>query len=89
MVCVPLEALEKLGYEGRGFTTDIFGYNTIYDHHKVYRDIPEFRPQVSLEDGMRAVIAFADAHGTIPNSDDYPMDDKVCAYMQNIVSLLD
>lgn len=89
MVCVPLEALEKLGYEGRGFTTDIFGYNTIYDHHKVYRDIPEFRPQVSLEDGMRAVIAFADEHGTIPNSDDYPMDDKVCAYMQNIVSLLD
>lgn len=89
MVCVPLEALEKLGYEGRGFTTDIFGYNTIYDHHKIYRDIPEFRPSISLEDGMRGVIAYSDEHGMIPNSDDYPIDDKVVAYMKNITSLLD
>ncbi len=88
MVCVPLEALEKLGYAGRGFTTDIFGYNTIYDHRKIYHDIPEFRPSISLEDGMRAVIAYSDAHGMIPNSDLHPIDDAVAAYMKNITSLL-
>lgn len=88
MVAVPLEVLEKLGYAGRGFTCDIFGYNTIYDHHKIYHDIPEFRPSVSLEDGMRAVIAYSDAHGMIPNSDDYPMDDKLVEYMKGVTSLL-
>lgn len=88
MVCVPLEVLNKLGYESRGFTSTIFGFNTIYDHRKIYRDIPEFRPSISLEDGMRKVIEYSDKHGMIPNSDDYPMDDKIVAYMKNVDSLL-
>lgn len=81
MVCVPMEVLEALGYHDRGFTCTIFGFNTIYDHHKIYRDIPEFRPSVSLEDGMRQVIAYSDAHNMIPDSDKYPMDDKLAEYM--------
>ena len=81
MVCVPMEVLEALGYHDRGFTCTIFGYNTIYDHSKIYRDIPMFRPSIPLEDGMRRVIAYSDAHGMIPNSDLYPMDDKLAAYM--------
>lgn len=88
MIAVPLEILEKLGYAGRGFTTDIFGYNTIYDHHKIYHDIPEFRPSVSLEDGMRQVIAYSDAHDMIPNSDNYPIDDKLAAYMKGALALM-
>lgn len=82
MVCVPMEVLNALGYENRGFTSTIFGFNAIYDHTKIYRDIPEFRPEISLEDGMRAVIEYSDAHNMIPNSDLYPMDDKIAAYMQ-------
>ena len=81
MMCVPLEVLEALGYDDRGFTTTIFGYNTIYDHRKIYRDIPEFRPSVDLEDGMRRVIAYSDAHDMIPNSDQWPLDDVLAAYM--------
>ena len=81
MVSVPLEILNALGYADRGFTSTIFGYNTIYDHRKIYRDIPEFRPGVDLEDGMRRVIAYSDAHGMIPDSDRYPLDDRLAAYM--------
>lgn len=81
MVCVPMEVLQALGYEDRGFTCTIFGYNTIYDHNKIYRDIPEFRPSVALEDGMRRVIAYSDAHNMILDSDQYPMDDKIAEYM--------
>ncbi len=81
MVCVPMEVLEALGYHDRGFTCTIFGFNTIYDHSKIYRDIPEFRPSVPLEEGMRRVIEYSDAHNMIPNSDLYPMDDKIVEYM--------
>ena len=89
MVCVPLEVLEALGYDSRGFTTTIFGYNTIYDHRKIYRDMPGFRPTVDLEDGMRRVIAYSDAHGMIPDSDAWPLDDKLAEYMKGALRLAD
>ncbi|MBQ6595092.1 MAG: NAD-dependent epimerase/dehydratase family protein [Clostridia bacterium] len=89
MVCVPLEVLEALGYASRGFTTTIFGYNTIYDHRRIYHDIPEFRPTVGLEEGMRGVIAYSDAHGMIPDSDAWPMDDMLAEYMLSARHLTD
>ena len=87
LVCAPLDLLESLGYGDKGPGCEIFAYPTIYDCRKIFRDIPEFRPTVELEDGMRAVIAYNDAHGLIPNCDDYPMDDRLIAYLRSGRSL--
>lgn len=81
-VNAPLDLLESLGYMDKGPGCEIFAYPTIYSCEKIYRDIPEFRPVISLEDGMREVIAYSDEHGMIPDCAAYPMDDCLVEYLK-------
>jgi nucleoside-diphosphate-sugar epimerase len=66
MVGVPLADLEALEVPCLSTCRDIFAC-----------DIPEFRPAVSLEDGMRSVIEVMDREGRIPNSDDLTWEDAI------------
>ena len=77
MVGVPLADLEALEVPCLSTCRDIFAYNVYYDHARIFRDIPEFRPAVSLEEGMRTVIEVMDREGRIPNSDELTWEDAI------------
>ena len=79
MVGIPLAEIEASGIPAFEECRDIFGYDTYYSAEKLYRDVPEFRPRVSLEQGIRQVIEAMDNEGRIPNSDDIEWEDRIIA----------
>ncbi|MFI3212312.1 MAG: NAD-dependent epimerase/dehydratase family protein [Eubacteriales bacterium] len=58
VIGVPLDLLEALGEENFGHACPIFAFNSYFDNSLLKRDFPEFKQDVSLEDGMRQVIAW-------------------------------
>ena len=77
VVGVPLADLVALDVPCIGTCRDIFAHNVYYSHEKIFRDVAEFRPTVSLADGLRGVIEAMDADGRIPNSDDMRWEDQI------------
>jgi nucleoside-diphosphate-sugar epimerase len=57
--------------------TENFKYNGFYCGEKIARDIPEFGQSISLEEGLRRAVAFAEEHGAIPDSDKLRWEDDV------------
>ncbi len=79
LVGVPIADLIAMDVPRVDICRDIFGYNTYYSGEKMSRDVPEFQPRVSLEEGMRHVIGVMDAEGRVPNSDELAWEDDVIA----------
>ena len=77
LVGVPLADLVALNVPGIGICRDIFAHNTLYDPSALFEDVPEFRPRISLEEGIRNVIEALDAEGRIPNSDGEGWEDRI------------
>jgi hypothetical protein len=42
---------------------------TVYSSEKIVRDVPAFRPQIALEDGIARVLDSMESAGCIPDSD--------------------
>ena len=62
----------------------MFAHNSYYSAEKLFRDVPEFRPAVSLEEGMRQVIDGMDGDGRIPNSDEADWEDRIIAAQRKV-----
>jgi hypothetical protein len=60
-----------------GILEDEFAYNDYYSSEKLFRDVPEFRPQISLEQGMTQVFEVMEREGRIPNSDELTWEDEI------------
>ncbi|MBM3264188.1 MAG: NAD-dependent epimerase/dehydratase family protein [candidate division Zixibacteria bacterium] len=58
---------------------DIFAHNVLYSAEKLFRDVPEFQPKVSLADGLAQVIEMMDREGRIPNADETDWEDRLIA----------
>ena len=86
---VPLEDLAALNVPGFGLCSGIFAHNSYYSAEKLFRDVPEFRPAVSLEDGMRRVLEELDRAGRIPNSDASDWEDRIIAAQRKVRSCLE
>jgi hypothetical protein len=43
----------------------------------LFRDVPEFSPRISLEQGMTQVFEVMEQEGRIPNSDELTWEDKI------------
>jgi nucleoside-diphosphate-sugar epimerase len=78
LVNCPMERLMKLEDGRFDICKSIFAYPTHYSPEQLIRDVPEFQPRVSLEQGMRAVIAEMDREKKIPNSDLETWEDELC-----------
>ena len=76
LVSVPLAAL---GADRFDICKTIFAYDCVYSPAKLQRDVPEFRPVMSLADGMRQVIESMDRERRIPNSDRETWEDEIIA----------
>jgi nucleoside-diphosphate-sugar epimerase len=79
LVGVPLADLQTLDVPHAEICCEVFAYHGHYSAEKLFRDVPEFRPVVSLERGMQQVIEAMDRAGRIPNSDLEEWEDRIIA----------
>lgn len=77
LVYVPFETLKRLDVPDFGICEDIFAHHVYYSSEKLFRDVPEFHPRISLEDGMRRVFESMQREGRIPNSDEIRWEDEI------------
>ena len=84
LIGVPLADLQALDAPDLAVCTNIFAHNTIYSAEQLYRDVPEFRPQISLEQGLASMIEVLDSEGRIPNSDNIDWEDRIIAAQRRV-----
>ncbi|NRF90380.1 NAD-dependent epimerase/dehydratase family protein [Paenibacillus frigoriresistens] len=77
LVGVSLQTLLALNEERFSFCKEISVHNVYYSSAKIFRDVPEFKPAISLEEGMCRVIEEMDRRGTIPDSDKESWEDAI------------
>ncbi len=76
VVGIPRDLIDALGAEHFGLAYDIFGHNCYYGSEKLYRDFADFKPTISLHDGMSEVIEFCKQSGTLPPVDTGSVHDR-------------
>jgi predicted secreted protein len=79
LVDVPFAELMALNVPHVEICREVFAHHAYYSAEKLLRDVPEFRPVVSLEEGMQQVIEAMDRAGRIPNSDLEDWEDRILA----------
>jgi hypothetical protein len=84
LVGIPLADLRRMDIPDFGITEEIFAHHVYYSSEKLFRDVPEFQPRVSLEQGMQQVFESMQRDGRIPNSDDIKWEDRIIAAWQRI-----
>lgn len=77
LVGVPFEDLKRLNVPDFGICEEIFAHHIYYSSEKLFRAVPEFQPQVSLEQGMTQVFDVMEREGRIPNSDELKWEDEI------------
>lgn len=77
LVGVPFEDLRRLKVPDMGILEDEFAFNDYYSPEKLFRDVPEYHPQISLEQGMSEVFDVMEREGRIPNSDELKWEDEI------------
>jgi hypothetical protein len=84
LVGVPLTELIAFNVPNVEICREVFAHHAYYSAEKLFRDVPEFRPMVSLEAGMRQVIDAMDRAGRIPNSDLEDWEDRILAVQRQL-----
>ena len=84
LIGVPLADLAKMEIPGFGLCQGVLSYNNYLSAEKLYRDVPEFRPRVSLAAGIAHVFEALERAGKIPNSDDVHWEDRVIAAQRSL-----
>ena len=84
LVGVPLDILESWNIPGFDLCKEIFAYNVIYNSEKLFRDVPEFSPKISLYEALADTISDMDRTGRIPDSDAITWEDGLIESIQQI-----
>lgn len=84
LVSAPYELLCQFDIPGFSIYPEIFRHHIYFSADKIRRDIPLFRPQIDLEQGLRMTVEFMDCEGTIPNSDDVRWEDEIIGLMKSL-----
>ena len=87
LVGMPFEDLKRLEVPHIGILEDEFAYNDYYSSEKLFRDVPEFHPQISLEQGMTQVFEVMEREGRIPNSDELTWEDQIIARQKKVTGV--
>jgi len=77
LIGVALSELIAHKVPGIGLCQTVFAHHGHYSPEKLMREVPAFRPRLSLEEGMRQVIAELDASGRIPAADSTGWEDQI------------
>ncbi len=84
LVGVPFEDLKQLNVPNFGICEEIFAHHMYYSSEKLFRDVPEFHPQVSLEQGMAQVLEVMEREGRILSSDELKWEDEIIAKQRKV-----
>lgn len=84
LVGVPYADLERHNVAEFDICRTIFRYHAYYSSEKLFRDVPEFQPRVSLESGLRQVLEVMDREGRVPNSDEAEWEDRIIAQQRKV-----
>ncbi|MGZ9222132.1 MAG: NAD-dependent epimerase/dehydratase family protein [Anaerolineales bacterium] len=84
LVGVPLDILESWNIPGFDLCKEIFAYNVIYNSEKLFRDVPEFSPKISLNEALADTISDMDRTGRITDSDAITWEDRLIESIQQI-----
>lgn len=84
LVGVPLANLVAAKVPAVGICTDIFAHSTYYSAEKLFRDVPEFQPRVSLERGLAGVIEAMDREGRILEAASNTWEDPLIASQRRV-----
>jgi|GEM_PF-170966 len=84
LVGLPMRDLLSIDPARFDICAKIFGHSTYYSSAKLFRDVPEFVPKTSLEEGLRQVFEVMDRNGRIPDSDCEQWEDKIIEAQQTV-----
>ena len=87
IIGVPLATLLAAKVPNVDICENIFSHNTIYSPEKLMRDVPEFRPQISLEDGLAGVYGVMLRENKVPDSDKEDWEDSLIAAQRKVGEL--
>lgn len=87
LVGVPTQILTAINAEKFWFAEGIFANNCFFSAAKIQRDVPEFKPAISLEEGLRDVFEHLIRHNLIENSDDIAWEDEIIAAMRQTATI--
>ena len=85
LVGVPFADLKVLNVPDFEICEEIFAHHVYYSSDQLFRDIPEFHPQISLEGGMAQVFEHMERAGRIPDSDPLTWEDEIIARQRRIL----
>lgn len=77
VVGIPVQELTAIDSKRFALCNTIFAFNCYYSAEKIFRDIPEFRSEITLEQGMERIIAHMDSTGRIVDSDTDTWEDRL------------
>ncbi len=69
--------LDLLGVPGNGICREIFSHNCYYSAEKLFQDVPEFKPRLSLEEGILRVFHAMQEQKRIPASESGGWEDRI------------
>ena len=69
---------------GFDITAEIFAHHSHFSPEKLIRDVPAFRPAVSLAAGMAQTIAAMEASGRIPGSETNLWEDAIIRAQKHV-----
>jgi nucleoside-diphosphate-sugar epimerase len=87
LVGVPLDSLMAAHTPNVSICETIFSHNTVYSPDKLMRDVPEFRPKISLKEGITRVLEAMEKEGRIPDSDKEDWEDRLIAAQRKVGEL--
>ena len=87
LIGVPLSSLLAAGVPNVGICESIFSHNTVYSPEKLMRDVPEFKPRISLEEGLSFVLEAMERDKRVPDSDLEDWEDRLIAAQRAVGEL--
>jgi nucleoside-diphosphate-sugar epimerase len=85
LVGVPFADLQRLEVPDFGICEEIFAHHVYYSSERLFRDVPEFQPRISLETGMAQVFESMTLEGRIPDSDLLTWEDEIIARQRRVL----
>ncbi len=85
LVGVPLVVLRKMNIPEFDICEEIFAHHVYYSADKLFRDVPEFQPTISLQQGMTEVFQVMEIDGRIPDSDSITWEDEIIKRVKGIM----
>jgi nucleoside-diphosphate-sugar epimerase len=76
LVHIPTDLLDQVAPERAHICAVNFQFNNIFDNTAARTDL-DFRYTIPFVAGVRRIVAWLDANGRIPNSDEDPFEDRL------------